>query len=192
MNRLFKKIVRGLSAIEDVRAIILYGSFARKEATSRSDIDLFILTTEKKTRKIIEHKVIGIEREIGRGIQPTIRTLKELEKTDSGLLQNIFQEGRVLYLKEPADIPSSMLLEQKPQLIYSFQLSNLSQNEKAKFNNEFYGRKKGKYSYKGLLNEIGGQKLSAGCILVSHSERQKIEKFFKQFKVQFSQLKVWK
>lgn len=192
MNRLLKKIARGLSAIEDVRAIILYGSFARKEANSGSDIDLFILTTERKTRKIIEHKVIGIEREIGRSIQPTIRTLTELKKTDSGLLQNIFQEGRVIYLKEPADIPSSLLLEQKPQEIYSFQLSNLSQNEKAKFNNEFYGRKKGKYSYKGLLNEIGGQKLSAGCIFVSHSEKQKIEKFFKRSKVQFSHLKVWK
>jgi predicted nucleotidyltransferase len=192
MNRLFKKIVRGLSVVEDVRAIILYGSFARKEATSRSDIDLFILTTEKKTRKIIEDKVIRIEREIGRSIQPTIRTLKDLEKTDSGLLQNVFQEGRVLYLKEPTDIPSSMLLEQKPQLIYSFQLSNLNQNDKARFNNEFYGRKKGKYSYKGLLNAIGGQKLSAGCVFVPHSEKQKAGKFFNKFKVKYEQLKVWK
>src|SRR3989338_4694313 len=155
MNRVIKKIAKGLLVIEDIRAVILYGSFARKEATSRSDIDLFILTTEKKTEKEIEDRIIRIESEIGRNIQPTIRTLKELEKTDTGLLQNIFQEGKILYLKEPTDIPSSMLLEQKPQLIYSFQLSNLSQNEKAKFNNEFYGRKKEKYSYKGLLQEIG-------------------------------------
>lgn len=192
MNRIFRKIVKALAEIDDVRAIILYGSFARNEATSRSDIDLLILTSEKRTFKEVQNKVIKIESDIGRNIQPTVRTLKELEKTDSGLLQNIFQEGKMLYLKEPTDIPSSMLLEQKPQLVYSFQLSKLSQNEKARFNNEFYGRKKGKYSYKGLLNEIGGQKLSAGCILVPHSEKQKIEKFFKQSKVQFSQLKVWK
>ncbi len=192
MNRVIKKIVKGLLAIEDIRAIILYGSFARKEATSRSDIDLFILTTEKKTEKEIEDKIIRIELEVGRNIQPTIRTLKELEKTDSGLLQNIFQEGRVLYLKEPTDIPSSMLLEQKPQLIYSFQLSDLNQNEKVKFNNEFYGRKKEKYSYKGLLQEIGGQKLSAGCIMIPHMQKETIEKFFRKFKVKFEQLKVWK
>lgn len=192
MNRIFRKIVRTLSEIEDVRAIILYGSFARKEGTSRSDIDLFILTSERNTFRKVQDSVISIETEIGRNIQPTIRTLKELEKTDSGLLQNIFQEGKILYLKEPADIPSSMLLEQKPHLIYSFQISNLGQNEKAKFNNEFYGRKKGKYSYKGLLGEIGGQKLSAGCALVPHAEKQKIERFFRKFKVQFTQLKVWK
>jgi len=192
MNRVLKKIVKGLLPIEDIRAIILYGSFARKEATSRSDIDLFILTTEKKTEKEVEDKIIRIESEAGRNIQPTIRTLKELEKTDSGLLQNIFREGKVLYLKEPTDIPSSMLLDQKPQLIYSFQLSNLNQNEKAKFNNEFYGRKKGKYSYKGLLQEIGGQKLSAGCVMIPYEQKEKIEKFFKKFKVKFEQLKVWK
>lgn len=192
MKRILKKIVKELLPIEDIRAIILYGSFARKEATSRSDIDLFILTAEKKTEKEIEDKIIRIESEIGRNIQPTIRTLKELEKTDSGLLQNIFQEGKILYLKEPTDIPSSMLLEQKPQLIYLFQLSDLSQNEKAKFNNEFYGRKKEKYSYKGMLQEIGGQKLSAGCVMIPYEQKDKIEKFFRKFKVKFEQLKVWK
>lgn len=192
MNRIFRKIVKTLSEIDDARAIILYGSFARNEGTSRSDIDLFILTSEKSTFKKVQDSVISIETEIGRNIQPTIRTLKELEKTDSGLLQNIFQEGKILYLKEPADIPSSMLLKQKPQLIYSFQISNLDQNEKVKFNNEFYGRKKGKYIYQGLLQEIGGQKLSAGCVLVPQREKSKAEKFFKKFRVQFTQLKVWK
>ena len=192
MNRALKKIVRELSGIEDIRAVILYGSFARNEATSRSDIDLFILTGERKTQKLAEDKIIGLEQQLGRNIQPTIRKLKELKKTDSGLLQNIFQEGKILYLKEPADISSSMLLTQKPQLIYSFQISNLNQNEKAKFNNEFYSRTKGKYSYKGLLKEIGGQKLAPGCVFVPHTERQKIEKFFKKFKIKFDLLRVWK
>lgn len=189
---MLKKIVKVLSEIQDVKAVILYGSFARKEGSLRSDIDLLILTMQKKTEKIIEEKVIGIEKDIGRTIQPTIRTLEELKKTDTGLLQNIFQEGKILYLKEPVDVPSSLILEQKPWVIYSFRLSSLNQNQKAKFNNDFYGRQKGKYNYKGLLNEVGGQKLSAGSILVAFSEKQKIEKLFRQFKVQFSQLKVWK
>lgn len=192
MNRIFGKIVKTLSEINDVRAIILYGSFARNEGTSRSDIDLFVIMSKKNSFKEAQDKIISIETEIRRNIQPTIRTLKELEKTDSGLLQNIFQEGKILYLKEPTDIPSSMLLGQKPQLIYTFQIGNLNQNEKAKFNNEFYGRKKGKYSYRGILEELGGKKLAAGCIFVPHSEKQKIEKFFRKFKVHFNQLKVWK
>lgn len=192
MKRILNKIAKSLSTIEDVKAVVLYGSLARGEYTSRSDIDLLILTTEKKTMKEVQDKVIELEGETGRNIQPTIRTLKELQKTDTGLLQNIFQEGKVLYLREAADIPSAILLQQRPYLVYTFQLNTLSQKEKARFNRQLYEVTQKGYKYKGLLQELGGQKLSAGCILVPHAKKQKIEKFFKKFRVQFSQLKVWK
>jgi len=39
MKRILNKIAKALSAIEDVKAVVLYGSFARGEYTSRSDID---------------------------------------------------------------------------------------------------------------------------------------------------------
>lgn len=192
MKRILKKITKKLSKIDDIRTVILYGSFARGEYTSRSDIDLFILTTDKKTQNEIHDRVIELESELGRSIQPTIRTITELQITDTGLLQNIFQEGKILYLKEPAEIPSAVLLQQKPHLIYSFQISSLSQKEKAKFNRYLYEQNKKEYKYKGLLQEIGGKKLSAGCIMVPYMQKEKIEKIFRKFKVKFEQLKVWK
>jgi predicted nucleotidyltransferase len=192
MKRILKKIAKEISKIEDVKAVILYGSLARGEFTSRSDVDLFILTTEDKTQKEIQDKVIELESEIGRNIQPTIRTIVELQKTDTGLLQNIFQEGKILYLREPSDIPSAILLQQKPYLIYSFQISSLLQKEKARFNRQLYEQTRKEYKYKGLLQEIGGQRLSAGCVMIPYEQKEKIEKFFKKFKVKFEQLKVWK
>jgi predicted nucleotidyltransferase len=192
MKRILKKLAKELSKIEDVKAVILYGSLARGEFTSRSDVDLFILTTKDKTRKEIHDKVIELESEIGRNIQPTIRTIAELQKTDTGLLQNIFQEGKILYLREPSDIPSAILLQQKPYLIYSFQISSLPQKEKARFNRQLYEQTRKGYKYKGLLQEIDGQKLSAGCVMIPYEQKEKIEKFFKKFKVKFEQLKVWK
>lgn len=192
MNRFYKKIAKALSAVNDVRAVILYGSFARGEETPRSDIDILILVSEKKTIEPAQDIIITLEREIGRSIQPTIRTIKELEKTDNGLLKNIFQEGKILYLKEPADIPSSLLISQKQQIIYTFQITKLLQKDKVRFNNEFYGRRKGKYSYKGILNELGGQKLSPGCVLMPISARQKVEKYFKRLKIAFEATKIWK
>ena len=98
MKRILKKIAKKLSEIEDVKAVILYGSLARDEYTSRSDIDLFILTTKSETQDLIHNKIIELENETGRNIQPTIRTLNELHKTDTGLLQNIFQEGKICLL----------------------------------------------------------------------------------------------
>jgi len=192
MKRILKKIAKELSKIEDVKVIILYGSLARGEFTSRSDVDLLILTTEYKTQKEIHDKVIELEPEIGRNIQPTIRTIVELQKTDTGLLQNIFQEGKILYLREPSDIPSAILLQQKPYLIYSFQISSLLQKDKVRFNRQLYEQTRKGYKYKGLLQEIVGQKLSAGCVIIPYVQKQKIEKFFKKFKVKFEQLKVWK
>ena len=192
MKRILKKIAKELSKIEDVKAVILYGSLARREFTSRSDVDLFILTTEGKNQKEIYDKVIELESEIGRNIQPTIRTITELHKTDTGLLQNIFQEGKILYLREPSDIPSAILLQQKPYLIYSFQISSLLQKDKVRFNRQLYEQTREGYKYKGLLQEIVGQKLSAGCVIIPYVQKQKIEKFFKKFKVKFEQLKVWK
>jgi len=192
VKRILKKIAKELSKIKDVKAVILYGSLARGEFTSRSDIDLFILTTDNKTRKEVQDKVIELESEIGRNIQPTIRTVAELQKTDTGLLQNIFQEGKILYLREPSDIPSALLLQQKPYLIYSFQISSLTQKDKARFNRQLYEQTRKGYRYKGLLQEIGGQKLSSGCVMISYEQRERIERLFKKFRVKFDQLKVWK
>lgn len=192
MKRILKKITTDLSEIPDLKLVVLYGSYARGENTSRSDIDLFILTTKIKTQEEIQNKVIGLESEVGRNIQPTIRTISELQKTDSGLLQNIFKEGKVLYLREPAEIPSTLLLQQKPYIIYSFRISKLSQRDKVRFNRSLYEQKRKRYKYKGLLNELGGKKLSSGCVMVPNNQKEKIEKFFKKLNVKFEQLKVWK
>jgi hypothetical protein len=153
---------------------------------------LFILTTKIKTQEEIQNRVIELESEVGRNIQPTIRTISELQKTDSGLLQNIFKEGKVLYLREPAEIPSAVLLQQKPYIIYSFRISKLSQKDKVRFNRSLYEQKRKGYKYKGLLNELGGKKLSSGCVMVPNNQKEKIEKFFKKLNVRFEQLKVWK
>ena len=192
MKRIFKKIVNELSKISDVKAVVLYGSFARGENTSRSDIDLLVITTKEKAQEEIQNRIIDLETNIDRSIQPTIRTIAELQKTDSGLLQNIFMEGKVLYLREPADIPSALLLEQKPYFIYSFRLNNLNQKEKVKFNRALYAQVRKGYKYKGLLDELGGKKLSPGSIIIPHLHRAEMERFFKKYNVQHEQLKVWK
>lgn len=192
MKRILRKIVQELARNEDVRTVILYGSFARGEDTSRSDIDLFIVTTKKRSQDTIQNTIINLELEIDRSIQPTIRTVDELRKTDTGLLQNVFQEGKILYLKEPTDMPVSLLLRQKPFLIYTFQISSLSQKEKARFNRYLYERTRRGYKYKGFLQEIAGQKLSPGCVIIPYIYKNRITRVFKKYKIKYKYLKVWK
>jgi len=189
---MYKNIVKQLSAISDVKAMIIYGSFARGDYGPKSDIDLFIITAKTEIREQIQDKVVELESKIGRGIQPTIRTEKELKRTDTGLLQNVFQEGKIIYLSEPLDIFVSSLLKQRPYVIYTFQLNNLSQKDKARFNRELYERTHEKYAYKGFLQEIGGEKLSSGCVLIPYNKKKRIEKFFNKFKVKYEIMKIWR
>ena len=192
MKRILKRIVKELSVISEIRLIILYGSFARGDYGPKSDIDLFILTTKQRTLNEIQNKIIDIEEEIGKSIQPTIRTEKELKKTDIGLLQNLLQEGKILYLKEPFEISASEITKQKPYVIYTFQLNSLNQKTKAKFNRELYTRTKEKYVYQGLLQEIDGQKLSSGCIIIPFNKKNIVEKFFRRYKIKYEAENVWK
>lgn len=192
MKRIFKRIVKELSVISEIRLIILYGSFARGDYGPKSDIDLLILTTKPKTLNEIQNKIIGIEEKIGKSIQPTIRTEKELKKTDTGLLQNLLQEGKLLYLKEPFEISASEIIKQKPYVIYTFELNSLNQKTKAKFNRELYTRTKEKHVYQGLLQKIGGQKLSPGCIVIPFDKKNILERLFRRYKIKYEAKNIWK
>ena len=187
---LYKKIVTRLSAIKDLKAIILYGSFARGDYGPRSDIDLMLVTTKKETIEELQDAIISLE--IGRSIQPVIRTEKELAETDSGLLQNLFLEGKILFLREPLDLDVSTLLKLRPFLVYTFDLANLDQKAKAKFNRAFYPRMRENYKYPGVLTEIQGEKFASGCVMVPFSQKKAIEKFFKSQRVKFNPLRIWK
>jgi len=192
LKRIFKRIVKELSVISDIKLIILYGSFARGDYGPKSDIDLLIITTKPKSLNEIQNKIIGIEEKIGKGIQPIIRTEKELKKTDIGLVQNLLQEGKLLYLKEPFEISASEITKQKPYVIYTFQLNSLDQKTKAKFDRELYTRTKKKHVYQGLLQKIGGQRFSPGCIIIPFDKKNIVEKFFGRYKIKYEAKNVWK
>lgn len=192
LKRIFKKIVKELSVINDIKLIILYGSFARGDYGPKSDIDLFILTTKPEIKDEIQNKIIILEEKIGKNIQPTVRTENEIKKTDTGLIQNLLQEGKLLYLKEPYEISASEILRQKPYAIYVFQLNNLNQKSKAKFNRELYAHSRKEYAYQGLLQKIGGEKLSSGCVLIPFQKKNVLEKFFKKYKVGYDVKNIWR
>jgi len=192
LKRILKRIVNELSVISDIKLIILYGSFARGDYGPKSDIDLLIITTKPKSLNEIQNKIIGIEEKIGKSIQPIIRTEKELKKTDIGLLQKLLQEGKLLYLKEPFEISASEITKQKPYVIYIFQLNSLNQKTKAKFNRELYTRTKKKHVYEGLLQKIGGQRFSPGCIIIPFDKKNIVEKFFRRYKIKYEAKNVWK
>lgn len=146
---------------------------------------------QKRFGEKIQVAIIRIEEKIGKNIQPTIRTEEEFRKTDSGLLQNLLREGKILFLRDFYEISAVELLKQKPYMIYSFRINSLSQRNKAKFNREFYSRTKKKYEYQGLLQKLGGEKMTPGCIIVPFGKRVFLEKFFNKYKIKFESKNIW-
>lgn len=188
----YREIARQLSQISEVGLVVLYGSYARGDFGPKSDVDLLILISKSAAIEKVHDAVILIEEKIGKAIQPTIRTMEEFRRTDSGLLQNIFREGKILYLREFFEIPVAEMLKQKPYVIYTFAISSMRQKDKAKFNREFYSRKtKGKYEYQGLLQKLGGEKLASGCVLMPFAKKAGLEKLFKKHKISYSSKNIW-
>jgi len=191
LQRIFKQISRELSSISEIRLVILYGSYARGDFGPKSDLDLFILTSKSDAIEKIHNAIIRIEEKIGKSIQPTIRAEEEIRKTDSGLLQNLLREGKILFLRDFYEISAVTLLKQKPFVIYSFRINSLSQKNKAKFNREFYSRTKRKYEYEGLLQKLGGEKLASGCVMIPFREKNGMEKIFKKYKIKYETKNIW-
>jgi predicted nucleotidyltransferase len=189
-KRNLKKLVKCLVPIDGVKAVILYGSFARGDFGPRSDLDLFIITDRAGTRNAVFRALAGLE--LDRRIQPTVRSEAELRKTDSGLLQNIFDEGKLVYLREPMDIRVSVLLGLSAFSIFTFELTRLDQKTKVKFNREMYESGRGSYRYGGVLGKIGGERLSRGCAIVPVRARASLMRFFKKYRVRFQETKVWR
>lgn len=191
LKKIFRNIAQELSKINEVKLIILYGSYARGDFGPKSDIDLFILVSRNDVLEKVQNAIIRIEEKTGKRIQPTIRTEEDFKKTDSGLLQNLLREGKILFLRDFHEISAVELLKQKPYIIYSFRINLLSQKKKAKFNREFYSRTKKKYAYQGLLQKLGGEKLASGCIIIPFRKRNLLEKFFKKYKIEFESKNTW-
>jgi predicted nucleotidyltransferase len=133
LRRIFKQISRELSLIRDIKFVILYGSYARGDFGAKSDLDLFIMTSKLDTIEDVHNAIIKIEEKIGKSIQPTVRTEEEFRKTDSGLLQNLLREGKILFLRDFYEISAVTLLKQRPYIIYSFKINSLSQKNKGSF-----------------------------------------------------------
>lgn len=179
-SRILKDISRRISKIEWITLAMVFGSFSRGDYGPKSDIDLFVLTSEKeKTREELIKATEGMER----NIQPVIRTPKELKRTDKGLLKKVFREGKIILLRNFVWFDSSKLLDLKPFRIYLFDISKLRKEEKARFSQMLYGQKVGKYRYAGIAEKAGGIKLGSGCVLFPEEKTAEAEKFFSSKKI---------
>jgi predicted nucleotidyltransferase len=90
-------LAESLKKIEGVEEAYLYGSFARNQQDAASDVDVLVIGKPKS--ETLAETVQKLERQLGREINYTVLTRKELESRrgrKDPFLENIWHNKRVL------------------------------------------------------------------------------------------------
>jgi len=183
-------------ASKDINRIILFGSVARGDFDSESDIDIFIDTDK------------------GENVEEAAkRTLKSFEMSETkekwklkGLKNNIsLQVGRIEEWKLYRSIVASGIMlygkfEEMPKgakyySMLALDFRKMDRNKKIRIWRALYGYKQkiGKKIFvsKGLLEELNGMKIERSVIAIPAENKGGILDFFKIHKVKYRIFEVW-
>ena len=194
-KELIFEFVKKISDLEEVNSIALFGSVAKGEATSESDIDFLAIVSNMKIEKNIIKIADEISDKYNKKFQVIVKT-KKLEGLDSSMIEGISKDGILLY-GSPIKVKQKDL-ELEPYLLAIYSLADLQQSEKMKFKRAFFGSesvfktktKKYRTVQEGLLRMYSGARLGRGAIIFP-SKHKEIIKQLGYFKVKFKIFTVY-
>lgn len=184
-----------------VRNIILFGSVARGDYGKESDIDIFFDIKDKKFETQVEYllkeslKTFEIKSDNSWKLKNINLPIKYIagdlkNKKWNPLRTDLISYGISLYGKfenDPKDINHFVLI--------NYKLSNLERKQKMKFIRELFGynnlKKDKKYSHQGIIESIGGKKLSTNSLLIPISEVKIIKEIMKKYNVTPLIKEIW-
>lgn len=183
-SRISKKIDR----------IILFGSVARGDFDRESDIDIFV-DTDKDIGRDIE-RVLNLFKESEtykkwrlRGVKNEI-SLKTGKLEKWSLRRDVLSNGIILYGKYK-EIPQ----DARYYLMIKLNFRRMNRKEKVRLWRKLYGytQKVGPktYNIRGLIDELGGQKLEKSVVVVPMEKRSEIIRFLNTNKVKYTVNEIW-
>jgi len=152
---------------DEITDIVIFGSSVKGRLKPR-DIDVVVISDGAAQRSFDdlreELNIIFVSKE-------------DLIKTHIMLKQAIIHEGHSIRYKKPI----RELLGFESFTLFRFTISELKQTDKVRFVQALYGRGKG-----GLLQELGGEKIAAGAVLVPVEKESEFEDFLRLWKLPYS------
>lgn len=182
------RLVDAISSIEGVVAVILFGSYAKGDFNRYSDYDLLVIF---KDRDLMWRGWDGLFRKVGalRVLAHVVpKSLDEFWGGEPTFLAGVLSHGRLLYARHPFEVPA-MNAKLKRAAVVSYDMRGLGQRAKARIVYRLYGRKSS--SIKGLVDELGGVKLSEGCVLVPEEGVRRIREAIEDCGARVKVLKVY-
>ena len=182
------RIVDAISDVDGVIAIILFGSIARGDYDESSDYDILVIFKDKEAMWSNWDRLFE---EVGRLrllMQLIPMSYDELLNSEPTFLKEIYRDGIILYSRYPFTTRfSTSNLKHRKLIIYN--LKGLRQSQKVKLLYKLYGKRGLKK--RGLINEIGGEKLGEGCLIIPPDDIDKLLKIFREYNVKFEMLDIY-
>ena len=176
-----------------IQRIILFGSIARGDFDTESDIDLFVDTkdkgVEKKILKLIDSYHITEKAKrwklkgIGNQFSCVVGELDSLEWKD--LKRSIINNGIIVYGKYKAEADKVY-----QYTIFSFE-NVTPESRRVGLYRALFGFNAGKQKYPGLAGRLHLLKLGKGCVLSPAEHVAELKEFFRKKKVTVKLYDVW-
>lgn len=179
-----------LADIPSLTAVVLFGSVARGVADRRSDIDLLVIFDTEEDKEENNERLLDIlKRYKDLPLALTKKTAEEISK-DPDFFYKVFQEGYVLYKRPGTDVLPAAVTGEKHEIVYTYELKDLTQVKKTKFNSALFTREKKKYRYPGILERVNGKSLGPGVIKVPANAEEKIDGLMEEHGVNYEKDRI--
>ena len=153
-------IVDVVSRIRGVIGVFLFGSLARGDYDEFSDYDLLVLFQDKALMWQNWDALFQATGNLKMNLHVIPETWEELKAANPVFLEELSRHGKVLFARFPLEV-FSRPVKLEPFCLIVYDMSGLGYREKMKVVYFLY-RKGGS----GAVAEVGGVKLSEGCVLV--------------------------
>jgi len=174
-----------------VRAVVLFGSVARGEATLDSDIDVATIYTRKNEALMKKVEKLAPER-----VHVVHVEIKELLE-NVPLAGALSGEGLILFGR-PITFEAKKL-KLRPMVIIAYDTSDLNQNTRNRLNRTLYGgtstvgrgRKRYVQEYKGLTTQLGITKIGRAVLMVTREKVPAITGALEKHGSRWKEIPVW-
>src|SRR3989344_2825565 len=181
-----------LGDYSNIKNVILFGSVSTGNATSKSDVDIFIEVKKynsnfkKNVENVLEKFYKSREALIfkNKGIDNKINVLIGKLNDWKDLKKSIESTGIVLY----GPFIASGSLKGKKYIIISW--DKIGRNRGA-FLNKIYGFKVGEKKYKGMIETFGGRKIGKSSLMIPVENKDEIFKAIKDYDVNARLIEVY-
>jgi len=194
---------RAVRITDTILEIVLYGSVARGEADSRSDIDMFVLLCRPLDGKA-EDELLGLARNLSekhfytKGEWNKINLVfcgpEEIRNFDNQTLMTMLGGIRLYSKFEPL-----MTLPLAPAILFHLDLKGVSEATKKRMDaclkgwTSSYASEKGmvRKRYEGLLDRYSASRLARDVYIVPSERAHVFSEFFSGLGIKFTQTRIW-